>query len=122
MSNIERFLHRPVSDLVASPPPAQRIQPGDIERHQIYGLLLMSITRYFWNGNKRGRRGEYPLNPSEAAGDIGNFLDKDYLGHNIGALAVDADGNVIDFDFNHNEIFNSSAEHAEARLIRRLFS
>ena len=29
---------------------------------------------------------------------------------------------MIDFEFNHNEIFNSSAEHAEARLIRRVFS
>ena len=29
---------------------------------------------------------------------------------------------ILDFDFNHNEIFDSSVEHAESRLIRRLFS
>jgi pyrimidine deaminase RibD-like protein len=29
---------------------------------------------------------------------------------------------VIDFDFNHNSVFNSSVEHAESRLIRRVFS
>ena len=45
-----------------------------------------------------------------------------YIGHNIACLAVDGDGQIIDFDFNHNDIFRSSAEHAEARLVRRLFS
>ena len=44
-----------------------------------------------------------------------------YLGHNIGAIAVDARGTIVDFDFNHNEVFNSSVEHAESRLVRRLF-
>jgi tRNA(Arg) A34 adenosine deaminase TadA len=44
-----------------------------------------------------------------------------YVGHNICALAVDAEGDIIDFDFNHNKLFNSSVQHAEARLIRRLF-
>jgi tRNA(Arg) A34 adenosine deaminase TadA len=45
-----------------------------------------------------------------------------YLGHNIACLAVDGNGEVIDFDFNHNDLFRSSAEHAEARIVRRLFS
>ncbi len=45
-----------------------------------------------------------------------------YLGHNIACIAVDENGSILDFDFNHNELFNSSAEHAEARLVRRLFS
>jgi tRNA(Arg) A34 adenosine deaminase TadA len=119
-SNLEKYLDRPVKDLVAAP--EQVIAPPLAERHQIFALLLMAITRWYWNGNKRGRHGVYHLNPSEAAGDIGNSLGSDYLGHNIAGLAVDCDGLVIDFDFNHNEIFNSSAEHAEARLVRRVFS
>jgi len=45
-----------------------------------------------------------------------------YLGHNIACVAVDGNGEVIDFDFNHNNVFRSSAEHAEARMVRRLFS
>ena len=45
-----------------------------------------------------------------------------YLGHNIACIAVDENGSILDFDFNHNELFNSSAEHAEASLVRRLFS
>ena len=45
-----------------------------------------------------------------------------YFGHNIACIAVDENGEIIDFDFNHNELYNSSAEHAEARLVRRIFS
>jgi tRNA(Arg) A34 adenosine deaminase TadA len=120
LSNLDRYLERPVRDLIAEPQIA--IAPEMVERHQIYSLLLMAIARWYWNPNKRGRHGVYPLNPSLTGGDIGNYLDGDYLGHNIGGLAVDSDGRVIDFDFNHNEIFDSSAEHAEARLVRRVFS
>jgi tRNA(Arg) A34 adenosine deaminase TadA len=36
--------------------------------------------------------------------------------------SFNCDGLVIDFEFNHNEIFNSSVEHAETRLVRRVFS
>ncbi|NNF57662.1 MAG: hypothetical protein HKN04_05415, partial [Rhodothermaceae bacterium] len=50
------------------------------------------------------------------------FLRESYRGHNIAAIAVDARGHIIDFEFNHNEIFNSSIEHAESRLLRRIFS
>jgi tRNA(Arg) A34 adenosine deaminase TadA len=53
---------------------------------------------------------------------LGYYEGGSYLGHNIAAIAVDARGRVIDFDFNHNELFNSSVEHAESRLLRRLFS
>ena len=35
---------------------------------------------------------------------------------------MDGNGEIIDFDFNHNEFFRSSAEHAESRMVRRLFS
>ena len=39
-----------------------------------------------------------------------------YLGHNIACIAVDGNGEIIDFDFNHNDFFRSSAEHAESRI------
>jgi tRNA(Arg) A34 adenosine deaminase TadA len=45
-----------------------------------------------------------------------------YLGHNIACIAVDGNGEIIDFEFNHNDFFRSSAEHAESRMVRRLFS
>lgn len=54
--------------------------------------------------------------------EAGIYRGGRYLGHNIGCLAVDARGAIIDFDFNHNDLFSSSAEHAEARLIRRIFN
>src|SRR6516162_1291738 len=110
------------------------------ERHQIYCHLLMKLIVRFWNGNKRGPLGSYPrrVNQMEAVqplqptqryrGDM--IADPDrlrvnwdrYVGHNIACVAVDGNGEIIDFDFNHNDFFRSSAEHAESRMVRRLFS
>lgn len=91
------------------------------ERHRIHSLLLFALMRRYFNGNRNGPRGTYPWRENQREDD-GRYAGGDYLGHNIGALAVDGTGEVIDFDFNHNQLFNSSAEHAEARLIRRVFS
>ena len=90
--------------------------------HQAYLYLVMALVREFWNGNRRGVTGTYFYRETQKnpAGFWSSGLQ--YLGHNIAAIAVDGDGDVIDFDFNHNEIFKSSMEHAEARLLRRLFS
>jgi len=91
------------------------------ERHRIYALLLFVLMRRYFNGNKNGSQGEYPWREKQRDPD-GRYQGGDYLGHNIGALAVDGNGEVIDFDFNHNQILASSAEHAETRLVRRVFS
>ena len=112
------------------------------ERHRIYCYLLMKLIYRFWNGNKNGPFGIYPQRdgmqlagpmPAQDAprlyrGDLNERSDRDhvkwdrYLGHNIACIAVDGNGHIIDFDFNHNAFFRSSAEHAESRLVRRLFS
>jgi tRNA(Arg) A34 adenosine deaminase TadA len=108
------------------------------ERHRIYCCLLMKLIHRFWNGNKRGPLGTYPLRvdqkdpaqqtPQRYRGDMienpgGPRINWDrYLGHNIACIAVDGNGEIIDFDFNHNDFFRSSAEHAESRMVRRLFS
>lgn len=102
------------------------ISAEESERHRIYSLLLMSIVHCFWNGNKRGQDGQYPWRPKQRRPDgsyIGDprYGDR-YLGHNIACLGVDGRGEIIDFDFNHNDILSSSAEHAESRLVRRVFS
>lgn len=116
--------------------------PAVRERHRIYCYLLMKLIHRFFNGNKNGPFGIYPqrdrrqlagpipsrTEPRFYRGDMNPNPDKDrinwdrYLGHNIACLAVDGDGHIIDFDFNHNALFRSSAEHAESRLVRRLFS
>jgi tRNA(Arg) A34 adenosine deaminase TadA len=115
--------------------------PAVQERHRIYCYLLMKLIVRFWNGNKNGPIGVYPqrdaqLLESKGAddmsrrykGDMNQNPDRDrpnwdrYLGHNIACIAVDGNGHIIDFDFNHNAFFRSSAEHAESRLVRRLFS
>jgi tRNA(Arg) A34 adenosine deaminase TadA len=112
------------------------------ERHRIYSVLLMKLIHRFWNGNKNGPIGTYPqrdgrqlIGPAPGQngswvyhGDMNERSDKGhikwdrYLGHNIACIAVDGNGHIIDFDFNHNAVFRSSAEHAESRLVRRLFS
>jgi tRNA(Arg) A34 adenosine deaminase TadA len=117
-------------------------EPAVRERHRIYCYLLMKLIHRFWNGNKNGPFGIYPQRdrlqlagsmpgqdePRLYRGDINEHSDKAhikwdrYLGHNIACIAVDGDGHIIDFDFNHNAFFRSTAEHAESRLVRRLFS
>ena len=110
------------------------------ERHRIYCYLLMKLIARFWNGNKRGPLGTYPLraqqkDPAQLPQAVpryrGDMADNSgglrvnwdrYLGHNIACLAVDGNGEIVDFDFNHNDLFRSSAEHAESRMVRRLFS
>jgi tRNA(Arg) A34 adenosine deaminase TadA len=110
------------------------------ERHRIYCHLLMKLIARFWNGNKRGPLGTYPLRaqqkdvtqlPQAVQRYRGDMADNSgglrvnwdrYLGHNIACLAIDGNGEIMDFDFNHNDLFRSSAEHAESRMVRRLFS
>jgi tRNA(Arg) A34 adenosine deaminase TadA len=114
--------------------------PAVRDRHKIYCYLLMKLIVRFWNGNKRGPLGSYPLRqrqvdrpqrpekPPRYRGEMianpsGLRVNWDrYLGHNIACIAVDGNGDIIDFDFNHNDFFRSSAEHAESRMVRRLFS
>ena len=116
---LAQYWDKPVSELVALPDAP--ISPEDQERHTIYSLLLMSLIASFWNGNKHGQDGVYPWRPKQLRPD-GIYNGGQYLGHNIACLAVDGEGEVIDFDFNHNNIFSSSVEHAESRLVRRVFS
>ena len=110
------------------------------ERHRIYCYLLMKLIHRFWNGNKHGPFGNYPQRAKQIAAILqsrgarryrgdeianpeGARINWDrYLGHNIACVAVDGNGAIIDFDFNHNDFFRSTVEHAEARLVRRLFS
>jgi tRNA(Arg) A34 adenosine deaminase TadA len=115
-----------------------KLDPGTAERHRIYSLAVMSMVRRNWNGNKNGTTGNYPWREKQkwlhlkdnvylyrcrplAEGEV-EAPRRDYLGHNIACMAVDGDGDIIDFDFNHNNVFGSSVEHAESRLIRRIFS
>jgi tRNA(Arg) A34 adenosine deaminase TadA len=116
------------------------LSPEEKEKHRIYSLALMSLVKQYWNGNKKGNLGLYPwrqrqiwIDQSGANNvDAPNIYKRspedpdpgrvDYLGHNIACLAVDGDDDIIDFDFNHNNILSSSVEHAESRLIRRIFS
>jgi tRNA(Arg) A34 adenosine deaminase TadA len=115
----------PVSEFATvDPAPLDR---GAKERHRIFSLLLMSIVYNYWNGNKYGETGDYgSWRERQLAGETitgGHFYEGGtYQGHNIGALAVDGEGRVIDYDFNCNTIFDSSVEHAESRLVRRVFA
>jgi tRNA(Arg) A34 adenosine deaminase TadA len=134
------YWEQPVSDVAevdlkkAAP---ELADPAVRERHQIYCYLLMKLMVRFWNGNKHGPLGGYPLRVEQReAQDPTNRYRGDmipdpdrfrvnwdrYLGHNIACLAVDGNGEIIDFEFNHNDFFRSTTEHAESRMVRRLFS
>jgi tRNA(Arg) A34 adenosine deaminase TadA len=110
---------RPLGEVIGLAPTAD-LRPEWQERHRIYSLLTLALLAAYFNGNNRGPQGTYPWRERQVEGD--HYRGGAYLGHNIAAVAVDPAGRVIDFDFNHNEIFNSSVEHAESRLLRRLFS
>ena len=95
------------------------------ERHQIYCMTVFSLLHGYFNGNRRGELGEYPMRAKQkisSAGTESRYSGGFYSGHNICAIAVDEDGEIIDFDFNAAELLNDSTQHAEVRLIRRLFS
>lgn len=114
-----QYWDKPVSLVVNRP--VNVIAEGQKERHRLYSLLAMTATHFFWNGDKKGKDGRYPMNVP-VSNTSSKYMKGDYNGHNILALAVDFEGSVIDFEMNHNNIFNSSAEHAEARLIKRIFN
>lgn len=113
------YWERPVGDLATVD--VVEFGKADAERHRLYSLLTLALIDAYFNGNKRGLEGEYPWRTGQQLAN-GTYQGGSYLGHNIACIAVDENGDVVDFDFNHNEVFNSSVEHAEARLIKRIFS
>jgi tRNA(Arg) A34 adenosine deaminase TadA len=119
------------ADALLKPPDLGDLTEADKARHRVYLLLVMALVYKHRNGNKNGPVGFYNYRDEQLTGDvskngklIGKLYDRGrpYLGHNIAAIAVDSTPEVVDFDFNHNAVFASSLEHAEARLIRRINS
>jgi tRNA(Arg) A34 adenosine deaminase TadA len=108
-----------VRDLVSLPVPT--ITPEAGERHSLYSLLVLALIAVYWNGNKKGPDGKYPWRRKQKSPDGHGYAGGDYVGHNIACIGVDGFGRVIDFDFNHNYVFDSTVEHAESRLVRRIF-
>ncbi|NJO02605.1 MAG: hypothetical protein HC880_13800 [Bacteroidia bacterium] len=104
--NLKDYWNKPVSQLVGLS--NYVISEPEQERHKIYSLMLLALTFQQWNGNRYGVEGEYPMREKQKKAS-GLYREGDYLGHNIAAIAVDGNGRIIDFDFNHNNIFNSSA-------------
>ena len=123
-SGLEKFWNATVHRFTTLDPP--QFEGWEKERHRIYSLLLLAMVCAKWNGNKYGEIGDYgQWRADQLLGSANgqNFYDGgSYLGHNIAALAVDAEGRIMDFEFNHNAIFDSTVEHAESRLVRRLFA
>lgn len=124
---LEKFWTHSVEEFAELKPGEMAITEEEKERHKIFSLLLMGLVCDKWNGNKYGEVGNYgEWREKQLIGDNGEdefiYDGGSYLGHNIAALAVDGEGRIIDFDFNHNQVFDSTVEHAESRLVRRVFA
>lgn len=94
-------------------PPVLALTPAEEERHGIFMLLAMAMTFDAWGVDKS--RPE--LVAAYASADPTRRF-ADYLGHNIGALLVDKDWNIVNFALNRSIQLNSTLEHAEARSVR----
>lgn len=94
--------------------PAIDLSEADKERHNIFVLLTLALVYDHWciQRNDKDVVAEYAaIAPGRRFGE--------YVGHNIGALLVNADNRIVTYAFNNNYLFNNSTEHAETRLVRK---
>jgi tRNA(Arg) A34 adenosine deaminase TadA len=99
------------TDLAASP--LVTLSPAEMEMHGIFLLLSMALVFDGWGVDQR--KAEQVA--AYAAEEPGRKF-ADYLGHNVGALLIGRESNIICFALNRNVQFNSTMEHAEARSVR----
>jgi tRNA(Arg) A34 adenosine deaminase TadA len=81
--------------------------------HGIFLLLAMALVFDGWGVDQR----QPEQVAAYAAVEPGRRFP-DYLGHNIGALLVDRDSDIICFALNRSVELNSTLEHAELRSVR----
>jgi len=98
---------------------ADELSPGARERRTVFAHLAGALACANFNHRKYGVEGRYPRSLAAAAA---SERVESYAGHNVCALAVDKDGRVADFAFNHNALFGSPVEHAESRLMKQLLA
>lgn len=98
-------------DIAAAP--HLNLSAQEQERHEIYLRLAMAMVFDGW-GVDRNRK---DLVAAYAAAEPGRKFGA-YAGHNVGALLVGAQDQIICFALNRNVELNSTLEHAEARAIR----
>ncbi|HKM63322.1 MAG TPA: hypothetical protein VJY39_12620 [Acidisphaera sp.] len=97
--------------------PAVTLSAEERERHAIFMLLAMALTHDGW-GVDRSRP---DLVAAYAAVEPKRSFS-DYLGHNIGAVLVGRDSQIVCFALNRSVELNSTLERAEARCIRAAFA
>jgi tRNA(Arg) A34 adenosine deaminase TadA len=98
-------------DLTLPPPVA--LTPAEQEQHGIFLLLAMALVFDGWGVDRRR-----PDLVTAFAVEEPERRFAEYLGHNIGALLVDREANIVCFALNRNVQLNSTLEHAEARSVR----
>jgi tRNA(Arg) A34 adenosine deaminase TadA len=86
----------------------------EIEKHNIFTLLTLSLVFDNWciQKNKPDVVEAYEQFDS-------NRKYNEYIGHNIGALLVDSNDQIVTAAMNCNYLHNDSTEHAESRLVRK---
>ena len=98
---------------------ADELSPGARERRTVFAHLAGALACRAFNHRKYGVEGRYPRSLAAAAA---SQRVESYAGHNVCAIAIDRDGRVADFAFNHNALFGSPVEHAESRLMKQLLA
>ena len=103
-------------------------------RHE-FCLFLMATLSKNYNQNKFGivgvynlgreRSGHYTRVDDDNSVNVYGLEDGEYRGHNIAAMAIyeiDSESpRILEICFNHVKLFDSTSEHAEERLVDRLF-
>lgn len=104
---------RSAPDCITLEAPPLALTPVQEEQQNIFLLLTMALLFDAWGID---RKSTTQITAYAAVAPDRHFAD--YMGHNIGALLVDRDANIICFALNRSVQFNSTLAHAEARAVQ----
>ncbi len=93
--------------------PQITLSPAEKQRHEIFMLCAFGLVNKTWSLSSKMKFMAGIFDKDRPADDY--CFDR---GHNIGALVVDFEGNIIGWGVNTSLASNSSFEHAEVRAMR----
>ena len=103
---------QPIHQLLSIETP--KFNDEEIERHRIFMLLSLTLVYDNWCIY----RTDHKMLARYVKHDPSRYFN-DYLGHNIGAILVNPDHEIVAASMNCNHLYNNSTQHAETRLVRK---